>query len=179
MSHWIQTHYGRRVDVFNPSPADFDLRDIAVALSNTCRFSGHVPFHYSVGQHSLIMSYQVPRKLALEALMHDAAEAYMGDVPAPIKRGLVDYRRVIGIVEAAIADCYKLDYTPAAPQPWPDVIHKADMRMVMTEAQAFGKDTTGWGIDAAPYGDVVIGRMTPENVKMLFLHRFVELMEVR
>lgn len=179
MSHWIQTHYGRRVDVFNPSQADFDLRDIAVALSNTCRFSGHVPFHYSVGQHSLIMSYQVPPKLALEALMHDAAEAYMGDVPAPIKRGLVDYRRVIGILEAAIADCYCLDYTPAAPNPWPAAVHEADMRMVLTEALHFGKDTTGWGIDAQPYSDVVIGQMRPEDVKRLFIDRFVALMEVR
>lgn len=173
MSRWIQTFTGRRFDVFDPNPDHIHLLDIAVALGNTCRFSGHVPYHYSVGQHSLLMSRVVPPAVAMEALLHDAAEAYMGDVPRPIKQGLQDYNAVMEMVETAVAMRFGLVY------PWPDEIHAADMRMVITEAHAFGKDTAGWGIDAAPYGDVVVAQMNPLDVRGLFIDRFLELESAR
>lgn len=173
MSRWIQTFTGRRFDVFNPNPDHIHLLDIAVALANTCRFSGHTPYHYSVGQHSLLMSRVVPPSVAMEALMHDAAETYMGDVPRPIKLGLQDYNAVIKVVETAISERFNLTF------PWPAEIHEADMRMVITEAHAFEKETVGWGIDAAPYGDVVVAKMDPLNVRALFIERFLELESAR
>jgi hypothetical protein len=173
MSRWIQTFTGRRFDVFAPNPDHIHLLDIATALAHTCRFSGHVPYHYSVGQHSLLMSRVVPPAVALEALLHDAAEAYLGDVPRPIRQGLQDYNAVMGLVETAVAQRFGLVY------PWPDAIHEADMRMVITEAHAFNKDTTGWGIDAAPYGDVVVAPMYPKDVMELFIDRFLELESAR
>jgi hypothetical protein len=173
MSRWIQTFTGRRFDVFNPNPDHIHLLDIAVALGNTCRFSGHTPYHYSVGQHSLLMSRVVPACFALEALMHDAAEAYMGDVPRPIKLGLQDYNAVMALVETAVAERFGLKY------PWPDEIHEADMRMVLTEAAAFKRDTTGWGLDYAPYNDVVVAEMKPLDVRGLFIERFLELGSAR
>jgi hypothetical protein len=166
--HWIQTLSGRRVDVFDPDPGDFAAEDIAAGLANTCRFSGQLQHHYSVAQHSLIMSYTVPGFCAFEALLHDAAEAYLGDVPRPIKYGLPDYRAVSEIVETAIALRWRLVY------PWPDEVHAADMRMVMTEARHFGRDTAEWGIDAVPY-DIELIRTTPEVSRVAWMARFRQL----
>src|SRR5689334_10911717 len=67
----------------DPQPEDIRIVDIAHALSLQCRFNGHTKFHYSVAQHSLIMSFNVPLQFALEALLHDAAEAYIGDLIRP------------------------------------------------------------------------------------------------
>jgi hypothetical protein len=169
MSHWIQTYTGHRVNVFDPKLDSIRLIDIAQGLSHTCRFSGQIPWHYSVGQHSLIMSTLVPPVFALEALMHDAAEAYLGDVPKPIKAGLPDYRRVSEIMEGAIAQKFRLAY------PWPEAVHVADRRMVLTEAAAFGRDTTGWGVDGVPYEGMVISPMRPDTVCEAFMARAMEL----
>jgi hypothetical protein len=169
---WIQTLSGRRVDVFAPDPASLVVDDIATALSHVCRFSGHVPWHYSVAQHSWLMSYLVPEPVALEALMHDAAEAYLGDVPRPIKLGLSDYRAVSDIMDAAIAAKWGLVY------PWPAAVHESDMRMVMTEARTFGRDTADWGIDADPYG-IEITQFDAGSVAAAWRNRFRDLYTAR
>jgi hypothetical protein len=91
---WFQTFKGRKVWPLDPRPGDADLDEIIHALSNICRFNGHVPVFYSVAQHSVLVSRCVaevwPNKnwpyLALEGLFHDAPEAYLGDVIRPLKR---------------------------------------------------------------------------------------------
>jgi uncharacterized protein len=85
---WIQTYTGRRVYPLDPSPEDIDIADIAHALSNVCRFTGHVREFYSVAQHSVIVSECVPAPFALLGLMHDAPEAYIGDISRPLKKSL-------------------------------------------------------------------------------------------
>jgi hypothetical protein len=87
---FIQTLSGRRVNPFDASPADIDPADIAQALSNLCRFGGHSRAFYSVAQHSVIVSDLLADTGAapdavLAALLHDAAEAYLGDLPHPLK----------------------------------------------------------------------------------------------
>ena len=159
---------GHHFDPFNPQPQSIDIRDIAIGLSNTCRFSGQIPEHYSVAQHSVIMSHQVPDECALEALLHDAAEAYLGDVPRPVKFGLPDYRRLSEIVESAIALKYGLVY------PWPDDVKDADLRIVMTEGRDFGRDTSDWGITQAPY-EFTIYPLMPQTCADIFMDRFHEL----
>ena len=84
---WIQTFTGRQFWPLDPRPEDVDIRDIAHALANCCRFSGHVRKFYSVAQHSVIASQVVPWAARL-ALLHDAAEAYMGDIARPWKQFL-------------------------------------------------------------------------------------------
>lgn len=100
---WLMTHpTRRRVSLNNPTPEQIDIADIANALGNICRFGGHVPRFFSVAQHSIHVAYIASLKLArtpcyedwtmdqrrqavVLALMHDAAEAYTGDLPTPLK----------------------------------------------------------------------------------------------
>lgn len=76
---------GEILDIFNPDPINIDLIDIGWGLANQIRFGGQCLFPYSVGQHSVLLSHMVPKHLAAVALMHDAAEAYVGDIITPLK----------------------------------------------------------------------------------------------
>lgn len=91
---WIETASGRKFWPSDPRPDEVHLRDVVVALSNMCRFGGHLSWFYSVSQHSVHVSRLVRRPLALRALFHDAAEAYVVDVPRPIKKNLVGYKEL-------------------------------------------------------------------------------------
>jgi uncharacterized protein len=83
--NWICTFTGKRFHVTDPSIDEICIEDIAHALAMMCRFSGHVRDFYSVAEHSVHMSYLVPPEHAFEALMHDASEAYIVDIPRPLK----------------------------------------------------------------------------------------------
>lgn len=92
---WFETYTGRKFFPFDPSPDDVCLEDVAWALANICRFGGHCLRFYSVAQHSVWVSHHVPQELALQGLMHDAHEAYTGDMIRPIK---IQLRKVAGMV---------------------------------------------------------------------------------
>src|ERR1700693_5499467 len=68
-----------------PNPADIRIEDIAHALSNQCRFGGHAREFYSVTEHCVRVSQHCRPEDALWGLLHDASEAYLSDVPAPLK----------------------------------------------------------------------------------------------
>src|ERR1700757_1336901 len=82
---WIQTFSGKRFSLLEPQPDQICIEDIAHALSLQARFTGHVKYHYSVAQHCWYASQIVAPEFALEALMHDASEAYIGDMSRPMK----------------------------------------------------------------------------------------------
>ncbi len=81
----IETYTGKYFNYRDPTPESICLPDIAHALSNICRFAGHSKRYYSVAEHCVLVSYHVPLHRAAEGLLHDAAEAYYGDVVAPFK----------------------------------------------------------------------------------------------
>lgn len=93
----IITFTGHHVDPFHPDPKEITLRDICHALSLLCRGGGHVKTFYSVGQHVLACgdearAREAGKRVELGCLLHDASEAYMVDLPTPIKDAIPIYR---------------------------------------------------------------------------------------
>lgn len=102
--HHIRTISGKYVNVFDPNPDDILIEDIAHALSHQCRFGGHLPEFYSVAQHSLECFLLASPEEELQALMHDASEAYLLDMPKPIKLGMPQYNDIEDKLMKVIAD---------------------------------------------------------------------------
>ncbi|MGH1343814.1 MAG: hypothetical protein ACRBN8_19815 [Nannocystales bacterium] len=105
MTAWLQTRSGLAFDYEDPKPEQIDIRDIAHSLGLLCRFAGHCSRFYSVAEHSVhCATLLLPggRALAREGLMHDSHEAYMIDLPSPLKRLLPGYRKLEGVVEVAV-----------------------------------------------------------------------------
>jgi 5'-deoxynucleotidase YfbR-like HD superfamily hydrolase len=104
---WLDTASGRRLNLSNPSPKSIDIEDIAGALSRICRFGGHTSEFYSVAQHSVLVCEVVAilgrPDLRLVALHHDSHEAYLGDMPTPLKRRLRDMDQFFGYSQLAHA----------------------------------------------------------------------------
>lgn len=144
MTTWIQTFTGKKIDFLRVRPEDIDPRDIAHSLSLMCRFNGHVMYPYSIAQHSMEVLKRLPfnfnffdfRDNRLWALLHDAAEAYLGDVTKPLKTLLADSRVVPGpsysdlesAFETAIAKRFDL------PLPIPKEVKWADAYALRDEA---------------------------------------------
>jgi hypothetical protein len=100
----IRTFSGRYIDIFDPNPDDILIEDIAHALSHQCRFGGHIPKFYSVAQHSVFCANNPFISKKLEALMHDASEAYLLDIPSPIKPRLTNYHEIENNLMMVIAE---------------------------------------------------------------------------
>lgn len=126
----ILTYTGRWFDVFDPRPEDVDILDIAHALALTNRYGGHTDLPYSVAQHCVLMSQEVHQSQALWALLHDAGEAYLGDVPKPIKVCLPAFEEAEEDVMGAVVRKFNL-----WPAHCPHEVKDADLRMLLTEAR--------------------------------------------
>lgn len=123
----IKTNLGVYFHFKEPHRHDYDVREIAYALSYINRFTGHAGA-YSVAQHSVLVSYLVPKKLALEGLLHDAAEAYLGDVASPLKQLIrALYKPLEYDVERWLSHQHRLEF------PFPPEIKHADLVMLLTE----------------------------------------------
>lgn len=100
------------VDFAQPMPEQINFHDIALGLSKCCRFAGQCDGHYSVAQHSVLVALLLPESLRWEGLLHDATEAYMGDLSTPLKSMLPDYKKVESRLDAAIRIRAGLPMTP-------------------------------------------------------------------
>lgn len=172
---WTQTRTGRAFYPQSPLPEDICIEDIAHALGNLCRFSGHTRRFYSVAEHSVHVSTQVPPEHALQALLHDATEAYLVDVPKPIKPLLIGYAELEAKVWAAVAAHFEL---PAEMHP---TVHAADVAVLLAEKdQLLGPSPRQWyetDIQPARLGELPC--YAPREAKYFFLRRFTELIGAR
>jgi uncharacterized protein len=166
----ILLYNGDFFDFKDPRNHEFDIKTIAHALSNLCRYTGHSRRFYSVAEHCVIVSRLVPEKYALEGLLHDASEAYCGDVASPLKALLPGYKEIEEGVQEAIATFYGLTY------PFPPEVKEADVLAYVTERQTISNT----GVDAMWFTDVKpaeldIKGLRPNQARDLFLDRYEEL----
>ncbi len=124
----VYTATGKFFDFDNPDDNIYSVSDVAHALSHICRFTGHTKTFYSVAQHCVMASFIVPTHLRLAALLHDAAEAFIGDVSSPLKAMLPDYKVIEARVERAIFKRFGV-----YDMPYYKAVKDADMIMLATE----------------------------------------------
>lgn len=171
---YIRTFLGGKAWPLEPLPEDIQIEDIAHALSQQCRWTGHTREFFSVAQHCCLVSDSLPtRKLKLEGLLHDASEAYLSDISRPIKHspGLGDFYLVVeGRLERVIAEKFGLDW------PWSPEVKAADNTLLYTE----GRDLLNWGMSSVSkeingdrkYLPFVIEPWEPKRAEQEFLERF-------
>lgn len=168
---WFLTSTGVQFYPLDPRPEEVNIIDIAHALSNICRFGGHCDPFYSVAQHSVHVSLLVPRPLALVGLMHDAREAYVGDMVRPLKYNIPQFMEAEEVVAGAVATKFDL------PLIMPPEVKRADNIALMTEKRDVviltGADWDKWTTEK-PDPNLLIP-LGPGEAKDLFLARFAEL----
>lgn len=138
---WMQSNSGNKVHILNIRPEEIQIIDIAHALALQVRYGGHCPEFYSIAEHSIWVSILCGqaegKEAALWGLLHDASEAYLGDIPRPIKYQpeFEQYRVIEEKVQTVIYTKYGLIGKP------PAIVKHFDNRMLITEANQFYKGT--------------------------------------
>lgn len=151
----------------DPRPEEIHLEDIAHALAMQCRFNGHTREFYSVAQHSCLFAeilIETDQDMAREALMHDAAEAYIGDLVRPVKAACPDWQKIDEHLDVVIRARFGLlPYMP-------DLIREMDLRMAVTERRDVLKPAPAidWGVVPEPF-DFKIIPVSPLEAKSQFL----------
>lgn len=170
---FIETYTGRHFRPLDPWPGDIDIVDIAHALSNQCRFSGHTCTFYSVAEHCVRVSHACAPQDALWGLLHDASEAYLVDLPTPLKHSdeFYIYRSSERELMRAICQRFYLDENE------PGSVRRADMALLATEVRDLmpGRPEHWKAQLAEPPLPGRIMTWSPEYAKTKFLMRFEEL----
>ncbi len=171
---WAQTYTGKQFWPLDPRNEDVNLRDIAHSLANQCRFNGHSIQFYSVAQHCVLVSKIVNPKQALAALLHDAAESYVGDLVSPLKKNLPEeFKKIEEKIEGVIFEHFKLNIGNIDHAE----IKSADKIALVTEMRdVMGEPPEKWEEDGVfePLSEKIISLM-PEEAEQLFLERYKEL----
>lgn len=183
MAFWVQTYMQRTFRIDHPDPRDVNIRDIAHALSLQCRFNGHVREFYSVAQHSLIVSDVAQRlheeepesahaNAALAGLLHDAHEAYIGDLVRPVKAFIAerwDWTLMEERAEFAVTQAFHLDCRPSRLE----CVKRADMLALATEARdLLPGGPISWKTQLPDPLPETIVPMSPGDAEQAFLRRF-------
>ncbi len=170
---FLVTIEGKKFYVLDPRPEDIDIYDITIALSKKCRWGGHCLGFFSVAEHAVLCSYLVPPEMAMSALLHDASEAYLPDLPSPIKDmpEFAVFREAEDLIHKAVASKFNLDYLDS-----PEV-KAADMRSRQIERNQiipFPK-TSQQAVNVEDLDGLVLRCLTHEAAEVLFLSRYREI----
>lgn len=175
----IQLVNGRYFHFLNPDPDSFDIETIASALSRLCRFTGHSKHFYSVAQHSVLVSRLLEDHghpdLALDGLLHDASEAFVGDLSRPLKVVLDQlapgvWRKLEERIHQVIAKKFGTTY------PHPQDIKRFDMVALATEREFVMPPGTNWpGLPDPDHGQAwAVVQWAPGSARFFFMQRFRE-----
>ena len=157
---FIETFMGKTIDPTDPHTFEIDIKDIAHALSLQCRFSGHCPAHYSVAEHSVRVSEHLEdlgasKEICLWGLLHDASEAYLVDLPRPLKEHTElgrAYRLAESNLQRVICACFGL------PEQEPDEVWRADDALLATEVRDLMRGYR-------PYWDKIESPPLPDRIR--------------
>lgn len=168
---YIQTFTGKRFYPLDPRADEVHIEDIAHALSNICRFNGHVKRFYSVAEHSVFVALCTPIEHRLRALLHDASEAYLCDLPRPIKRSVTGYAEAEASVMAVVCERFGVSVDEAP------IIKLNDNRILLTERETFMERTDDdWQLGCEPL-PVQLRGWAPADAEAAFLQTFYDLGE--
>jgi hypothetical protein len=155
----IRTFSGKYIDPLNPNPDLICIEDIAHSLSMQCRFGGHTRQFYSVAQHSVMCALKLPDELKLAGLLHDASEAYLMDIPSPVKRRLTNYKEIENNLMKVIADKFGFAW------PLDQRVHEIDREELQLE----------WDYYVVQSDISFEYPLTPKFAKLKFLDIYVKL----
>ena len=187
----IETYTGRFVDTQQPDPSTICVEDIAHALSQTCRYGGHCGKYFSVAEHSVFVSRRLEQKghsasWQLAGLHHDDAEAYLGDIPRPMKPLLGDaYEGLTVRMDEAIVAALGLPFS--ATRFHEPAVKLTDSWALFIEARhLLPSGGKSWSSDMYQRRDLAPRMVTPaywlggvaaSDAEAMFLERHVDLME--
>lgn len=172
---WMQTYTGRAFWPLDPRVEDIDPLDIAHALGHLCRYGGHTRRFYSVAEHCVLMSRAVSPGNKLAALLHDATEAYVGDMIRPLKRQMPQYQDVEDNLWGFIATRFGVD--PVIPAE----VKEADNRILVNERQALmGPSPLPWaGVEDLEPLPITVTGWPPDRAATIWRWRLGVLMAAR
>lgn len=179
---WILTRGGRKVDLIAPTAAMIDPIDIAHSLSMQCRFNGHSRSFYSVAQHCCLVADLVPAEHQLAALLHDATEAYVGDMVRPLKEGMREFYESHSLASLFdeverrvwVAICLRFDIDTVLP----DCVKTADLVALATEKRdLMPEHPEPWPcLDGIDPSAEPIDPWQPSQAAINYHHRLLQLM---
>ena len=161
-------------DLLDPERSDYEIEQIGHALSNLCRYTGHVTKFYSVAEHSVLVSQIITPKYALEGLLHDASEAFVGDVSSPLKKLLPEYQKIEDRIQKDISRRFFLQY------PFPEDVHKADKQLYWSERKVIAPAVDKlWHKEFRASRKIEPQGWAPKVAYKRFISRYNELMKER
>lgn len=165
---YVSTYLGNRFYPLEPRIDDVAIEDIAHGLAYQCRFNGQTNAFYSVAQHSLIVASLVPEELRFAALLHDAAEAYLGDMVKPLKALLPAFSEIEDNVSRIIGERFGVDLNHNP------VVKRADLISLATEKRdlmPYSTEEWVYLVGVEPMGEKILP-MPPDVAKQAFIREF-------
>lgn len=171
LNNTIKVAAGHYVDLINPDPASIEIKSIAAALSKICRFGGHSPKFYSVAEHCIHATEMalvdgLPHDAVKAVFLHDAAEAYVGDMVKPLKITMPGYGVAEQRIESAVELAFGVDFDA-----WHDLIKVYDRAMLKAEKTVmWPEDVEKWaGFGEVGLRPVSFGFWSPADAQERFL----------
>ncbi|RUM45137.1 MAG: phosphohydrolase [Desulfocapsa sp.] len=190
MSTRTQTYSGKIFNLLVPTAAQIDIRDIAKHLSRINRFSGATTHPYSVAQHSVLVcaiATEISNSplTGLYGLIHDAHEAYVGDIPSPVKRALESHLTEFNRFWDSLTDNIdkavrkKINLPVFISDKERELVQRADLIALATERQLIMAPGDDWGLSEKPWSAIGdLPPLTPEEAEALFLSTFKKTLSV-